>query len=52
MTPTRDLAIDQYLGTRSWTSYPGNGCTGVICGRLSYYFFFNDHDQIVRVVID
>ena len=52
MTPTRAHAITQYLGSRPWTSYPGNGCTGVTCGMLSYYFFFNDHDQITRVIID
>jgi len=52
MTPTRAHAITSYLGSLPWTSYPANGCLGVTCGRLSYYFFFNDADEIVRVIID
>ena len=31
--------------------YPANRCWGVVCGRVSYYVFF-EGDHITRVIID
>lgn len=54
MTRNQARAVNNYLklGSTPWFHYPANGCWGVTAGRLSYYFFFNDADEIVRVIID
>lgn len=54
MTQTQIQAVNTYLncGSNPWISYPANGCLGVVYGRVSYYFFFDDADQITRVIID
>ena len=52
MNANRKQALDAYLGRTDWEAYRDNGCVGVICGRVSYYFFFNDADQIIRVIVD
>jgi hypothetical protein len=52
MNAARKQALHTYLGRTDWEAYRANGCLGVICGLVSYYFFFNDADQIVRVIID
>ena len=52
MNASRRMAIDMHLGRTDWHDYRGNGCVGVVCGRVSYYFFFDAADQITRVIID
>jgi hypothetical protein len=60
-TPTQertmpDLTTAQFqaITTRFGSNidvYPANRCWGVVCGRVSYYVFF-EGDHIVRVIID
>jgi hypothetical protein len=50
LTPAQFQAITGRFG-HNIDVYQANRCWGVVCGRVSYYVFF-EGDHIVRVIID
>ena len=53
MNTKQTAAVNAHLKGRAWEFYgKRTGAYWIVSGVLSFYFFFNDSNEIVKVLID